>query len=132
MQWCWFRARTTRLIISREIKEKLPLWPKSVLLWGNELSPRWGVLAAGSRGDQGLPEAGPAREELGFVQSVKCDAPGAVVGTGVQPSLQASREPGAERAPTPCEKVLMATPEIKTGEGQRGGESSGMVALEVS
>lgn len=87
MPWWWFRARTTGLIISRVIKEKLPLWQKSVLLWGNELFRRWGVLAGGSRGDQRLQEAGPAREELGFVQSVKCDAPGAVVGTGVQPSL---------------------------------------------
>lgn len=92
------------------------------VLWGNELSRRWGVLAGGSRGDQGLQEAGPAREETGFVQSVKCDAPGTVVGTGVQPSLQASREPGAKHVPTPCEKVLMATQEIKAGEGQRGGE----------
>lgn len=62
------------------MKEKLPLSQEGALLRGNELSWWWGVLAGvGCRRDQGLLEAGPAGEQLGFVQAAKCCVPGAVL-----------------------------------------------------
>lgn len=68
------------------MKEKLPLSQEGAFLRGNELSWRWGVLAGvGCRRDQRLLEAGPAREQLGFVQAAKRCVPGAVLDAGMHP-----------------------------------------------